>query len=160
MSDADDQHDTTRTSPTPLRLNGIRRRRRGAAPALAAVLAVLTLLGLSPAAAVSGTSPGGASVEPRTAVATREGIDVGTTQKDLDFAAAARSGMSFAVVKAGGSQLRSGPYVSPYYQRQVDAARAAGMTVGHYWLSGDFQSPTAAADYFVDHLHDYRPGDV
>jgi peptidoglycan hydrolase-like protein with peptidoglycan-binding domain len=32
--------------------------------------------------------------------------------------------------------------------------------VGHYWVSGDFASPTASADYFVDHLHDYRRGDV
>lgn len=68
--------------------------------------------------------------------------------------------MKFAVVKAGGSQLSSSPYVSPYYARQVDSARSAGMKVGHYWLVGDFQTPTAAADYFVDHLHGYRAGDV
>ncbi len=91
---------------------------------------------------------------------TLEGIDVGTPQANLDFASAASAGVKFAIVKAGGSQLRSGAYVSPYYVRQVDAARASGMKVGHYWLSGDFQTPTAAADYFVDHLHGYQAGDV
>ncbi|GAB2578187.1 GH25 family lysozyme [Microlunatus antarcticus] len=94
------------------------------------------------------------------AEATLEGIDVGTSQANLDFAAAAQAGVKFAVVKAGGSQLSSSPYVSPYYARQVDSARSAGMKVGHYWLVGDFQTPTAAADYFVDHLHGYRAGDV
>ncbi len=167
MSGTEHEHarrrrDTT-PSPTRLRGRGGGRRRRGGA-VLATVLGLLALLALSPAVAVHGVAvaqpaePGPGSV-PAT-VTTREGIDVATTQKDLDFAAAARSGVSFAVVKAGGSQLRSGPYVSPYYTRQVDAARAAGLTVGHYWLSGDFQTPTAAADYFVDHLHDYRAGDV
>ena len=96
----------------------------------------------------------------RSAEVTLEGIDVGTTQAGLDFAAAARGGVSFAVVKAGGSQLTSSPYVSPYYVRQVDSARAAGLKVGHYWLVGDYQTPTAAADYFVDHLHGYVAGDV
>ncbi|MGI3779179.1 MAG: GH25 family lysozyme [Janthinobacterium lividum] len=91
---------------------------------------------------------------------TVEGIDVGSTQANLDFAAAANAGVTFAIVKTGGSQLSSSPYVSPYYVKQVDAARAAGMRVGHYWLIGDFQTPTAAADYFVDHLHGYRSGDV
>lgn len=94
------------------------------------------------------------------AEATLEGIDVGTSQADLDFAAAKRAGVAFAIVKAGGSQIASSPYVSPYYTRQVDSARSAGMKVGHYWLTGDYQTPTAAADYFVDHLHGYVAGDV
>lgn len=97
---------------------------------------------------------------PASAVTTIEGIDVGTSQSGLNFAAAASAGISFAIVKAGGSQLSAGPYVSPYYASEVDRARAAGMKVGHYWLSGDFQTPTAAADYFVGHLHDYRAGGV
>jgi GH25 family lysozyme M1 (1,4-beta-N-acetylmuramidase) len=96
----------------------------------------------------------------RSADTTLEGIDVSTTQANLNFAAAAAAGVKFAIVKAGGSQLTSSPYVSPYYVKQVDSARGAGMKVGHYWVVGDFQTPTAAADYFVDHLHGYQPGDV
>ncbi|MBV9821206.1 MAG: glycoside hydrolase family 25 protein [Actinobacteria bacterium] len=94
------------------------------------------------------------------AATTLEGIDVGTSQSGLNFSSAAGAGISFAIVKAGGSQLSAGPYVSPYYAAEVDKARAAGMKVGHYWVSGDYQTPTAAADYFVGHLHDYRAGDV
>ncbi|MEK8142136.1 GH25 family lysozyme [Streptomyces sp. M10(2022)] len=59
-----------------------------------------------------------------------------------------------------GCQLAEGPYITSSYPGHVDGARAAGLRVGHYWLSGDFLTPTAAADYFVDHLHDYRAGDV
>jgi lysozyme len=88
------------------------------------------------------------------------GIDVGTSQTGIDFARVRADGHRFVVVKAGGSQLAGGPYVAPRYVAQVDGARAAGLTVGHYWLAGDFQTPTQAADYFADHLHDYRTGDV
>ena len=100
-------------------------------------------------------SPGQAS-----AASAGEGVDVGTSQAGMSFSAAAAAGKGFAIVKEGGSQLAGGPYVSPHYAAQVDAARAAGLRVGHYWLSGDFQSPAAAADYLAAHLHDYRAGDV
>ncbi|WP_459711265.1 GH25 family lysozyme [Actinophytocola sp. KF-1] len=88
------------------------------------------------------------------------GLDVATWQAGIDFAAARAAGHTFAIVKAGGSQLAEGPYVSPHYRPQVTAARAAGLRVGHYWLSGDFSTPEQAADHFADHLHDYRRGDV
>ncbi|CAM3375536.1 GH25 family lysozyme [Stackebrandtia soli] len=118
----------------------------------------LTALGATTllAAAVLSAPAHAASIDATTV----PGIDAATTQASLDFGQAAAEGHQFAIVKAGGSQLSDGPYVSPHYTRQVDEARAAGMTVGHYWLVGDFQSPVAAADYFVDHLHDYREGDV
>ncbi|WP_198943515.1 GH25 family lysozyme [Actinokineospora bangkokensis] len=92
--------------------------------------------------------------------ATLTGIDVASFQAGIDFAAVKAAGHSFAIVKAGGSQLAEGPYTTSTYADQVDGARAHGLKVGHYWLSGDFLSPTASADYLVDHLHDYRPGDV
>ncbi len=120
---------------------------------------LLTMTGtalLLTAGTLSAVSAGPASA----ASAAAEGIDVGTSQGSLNFGTAAAAGKGFAVVKEGGSQLASGAYVSPHYTAQVDAARAAGLRVGHYWLSGDFQSPAAAADYFVAHLHDYRAGDV
>ncbi|MBV1851319.1 GH25 family lysozyme [Catellatospora tritici] len=87
------------------------------------------------------------------------GIDVGTSQASLDFLAARSAGFRFCVVKSGGSNDGTHmPYTAPYYVAQVDAARAAGLLVGHYWMSG-WNSPTADAAYYVAHLHDYRPGD-
>ena len=94
------------------------------------------------------------------AAANLNGIDVGTSQAGIDFAAAKSQGQEFAIAKAGGCQLSDGPYVSPHYAEQIDGARAAGLRCGHYWLSGDFQDPADAANYFVDHLHGYQAGDV
>lgn len=88
------------------------------------------------------------------------GIDVSTWQAGIDFTRARADGHAFAIVKAGGSQLVEGPYTSPHYRAQVTGARAAGLRVGHYWVTGDFSTAVQAADYFVDHLHDYRRGDV
>ncbi|MGW4235130.1 glycoside hydrolase family 25 protein, partial [Streptomyces sp. NPDC004980] len=89
-----------------------------------------------------------------------QGIDVSNYQLGIDYGRVAAQGRSFAVAKAGGCQLAEGPYVTSSYAGHVDGARAAGLRVGHYWLSGDFLTPAEAADYFVDHLHDYRVGDV
>ncbi|KFA88421.1 GH25 family lysozyme [Archangium violaceum] len=86
------------------------------------------------------------------------GIDVGTTQRDLDFNAIRSAGYQFAIVKAGGSNV-SPTYVAPYYAQQVARARAAGLIVGHYWVAGS-TNPAADAQYFMDHLYDHRPGDL
>jgi peptidoglycan hydrolase-like protein with peptidoglycan-binding domain len=87
------------------------------------------------------------------------GIDVGTSQASLDFLAARSAGFQFCVVKSGGSNDGTHvPYTSPYYISQVDAARAAGFLVGHYWMSG-WGSAAGDAAYFLAHLHDYRAGD-
>ncbi|MFD8828667.1 glycoside hydrolase family 25 protein, partial [Streptomyces sp. NPDC059605] len=115
---------------------------------------------LAPAGILAAT---GAAAAPRTASAQEadlRGIDVSNYQTGIDYARAAAEGLDFVVVKAGGCQLSEGPYTSSSYSGHVDGARAAGLRVGHYFLSGDFLAPTAAADYFVDHLHDYRAGDV
>lgn len=88
------------------------------------------------------------------------GVDVSTWQAGIDFAQARADGHGFAIVKAGGSQLSEGPYTSPHYAAQVSGARAAGLRVGHYWVTGDFSTPVQAADHFVANLHDYRQGDV
>lgn len=88
------------------------------------------------------------------------GIDVSTWQANIDFTQARADGHQFAIVKAGGSQLTEGPYTSPHYANQVTRARAAGLRVGHYWVTGDFSTPVQAADHLVDHLSGYRRGDV
>ncbi|WNV85272.1 GH25 family lysozyme [Umezawaea sp. Da 62-37] len=88
------------------------------------------------------------------------GVDVATSQSGIDFGLIAAAGHTFTIVKAGGSQLGEGPYTSPHYATQVTGARAAGLRVGHYWVSGDFSTPVQAADHLVDNLRDYRRGDV
>ncbi|MFG3714341.1 GH25 family lysozyme [Micromonospora sp. NPDC047730] len=118
---------------------------------LAVVAAVAFVLPLSAAAAPAAAAlPAG----------TVSGIDVSTWQAGIDFTDVGADGYQFVIVKAGGSQLSEGPYTGSQYAIQVDGARAAGLKVGHYWLAGEFQAPVQAADYFADHLHDYRPGDV
>ncbi|MFG3702853.1 glycoside hydrolase family 25 protein, partial [Micromonospora sp. NPDC047620] len=118
---------------------------------------------LAVAAAVAFVLPVSAAAAPAAAAVpagTVSGIDVSTWQAGIDFADVRADGYQFVIVKAGGSQLSEGPYTGSQYAIQVGGARAAGLRVGHYWLAGDFQAPVQAADYFADHLHDYRPGDV
>lgn len=100
-------------------------------------------------------SPG---TPPPTGMSGVYGIDVGTTQRDLDFNALRGAGYQFAIVKAGGSNV-SPIYVAPYYAQQIARARAAGLVVGHYWMAGS-NNPANDAQYFVDHLYDHRPGDL
>lgn len=107
--------------------------------------------------AVAAPVPSGVAAVPPGVVT---GVDVSTWQAGIDFTQVRADGHEFAIVKAGGSQLTEGPYTSPHYATQVTGARAAGLRVGHYWVTGDFSTPVQAADHFVDHLHDYRRGDV
>jgi GH25 family lysozyme M1 (1,4-beta-N-acetylmuramidase) len=118
-------------------------------------LAVAAVVAVALPVCVTAT-PAAAVVPPGTV----SGIDVSTWQAGIDFVDVRADGHQFAIVKAGGSQLSDGPYIGSQYAIQVNGARAAGLRVGHYWLAGDFQTPVQAADYFADHLHDYRPGDV
>jgi len=83
-------------------------------------------------------------------------IDVATSQRNLDFGLAFRSGFRACYVKLGGDNV--GRYVAPNYVAQVDKARAAGFRVGHYWVPGA-TDPVAAADYAVDHLRGWTGGD-
>ncbi|MEO3763124.1 GH25 family lysozyme [Streptomyces sp. B8F3] len=122
----------------------------------AGLVAALTPAGLLAATTATRAAGRGTAA----AAADLPGIDVSTYQTGIDFARAAAEGQRFAIAKAGGCQLREGPYVTSSYPGHIDAARSAGLRVGHYFLSGDFLTPVAAADYFAANLHDYRPGDV
>lgn len=83
------------------------------------------------------------------------GIDVATTQSDIDFNRAKDDGVEFVIVKMGGLNV-SPQYVAPAYVAQVDRARAAGLKIGHYYLIGKGKTPVQQADYFVNNLHDFR----
>ena len=91
-------------------------------------------------------------------------IDTGTSQANLDFALAYSQGFRACYVKMGGDNVDT--YVAPWYASQVDRARAAGFIVGHYWVPDAnpadadlIDTPTQQADYMIDRLHDWRPGD-
>ncbi|MGW2090521.1 glycoside hydrolase family 25 protein, partial [Streptomyces sp. NPDC001880] len=118
------------------------------------------LTALAPAGTIAATS---AAATPRPASAQEAdllGVDVSNYQVGFDYVRAAAEGLDFVVAKAGGCQLSEGPYTSDSYADHIDGARAAGLRVGHYWLTGDFLSPREAADFFADNLHDYRSGDA
>lgn len=85
------------------------------------------------------------------------GIDVGTSQRALDFGLARRLGYESCYVKLGGDNV--GRYVAPYYAVEVDRARAAGMRVGHYWVPSSVRDPVSAADFFVNNLRRRTPAD-
>lgn len=82
-------------------------------------------------------------------------IDVSTGQAGIDMHAVAAAGVEAVIVKAGGFNITP-LYVSPHYVEQVDAARAAGLKVGHYFVVGH-GDPTSEADYFTSHLHGFDP---
>lgn len=63
-----------------------------------------------------------------------EGIDVSRYQGDIDWNAVRRAGKRFAVVRLGSSN-QNGPYVDPYFARNVDQAHRAGLRVGAYYYT-------------------------
>ena len=63
------------------------------------------------------------------------GIDVSKWQGDFDFADAAKQGVKFAMIRAGGSYSDGGCFRDPAFTENIAKARHAGMQVGVYWYS-------------------------
>lgn len=109
---------------------------------------------------VNGTTPppatGGGTTPPAVKWPTTGsfGIDVATSQKDIDFAKAKADGVQWVIVKMGGLNVTP-QYVAPNYKTQIDRARAVNLPVGHYYLIGKGQHPVEQANYFVDNLHNF-----
>ncbi|MCA0217912.1 MAG: peptidoglycan DD-metalloendopeptidase family protein [Actinobacteria bacterium] len=82
------------------------------------------------------------------------GLDVATPQRAIDFDAAVAEQIKFAIVKAGGLNVEP-QYVAPAYAAEVDAARAAGLRIGHYYVPGKNQTPKEQARFFVGSLHNF-----
>jgi GH25 family lysozyme M1 (1,4-beta-N-acetylmuramidase) len=59
------------------------------------------------------------------------GIDVSRYQGTIDWAAVARAGKQFAVIRAVSSN-NSGVYVDPMFEKNYAGAKAAGLRVGVY----------------------------
>jgi lysozyme len=115
------------------------RRRTRATALLAAALTVAgTALTQSPASAAS---------PPR-------GHDVSSHQKNVDWPSAKAKGARFVYIKA----TESTNYVNPYFARQYDGARAAGIVRGAYHFAlPDRSSGRTQAAYLVRHGGAWRP---
>lgn len=105
--------------------------------------------------------PLGAASVPARAEGQLFGVDIATSQTNIDLQAFKAGGGQFTIIKMGGGNASDSPYVAPAYRTQLARARAAGLLVGHYWMNGDRNglTPTTAADYFVAHS-DIRIGEV
>lgn len=84
------------------------------------------------------------------------GPDVSSNQGTFNFALAYAQGARTTYIKLGGDNIPR--YVSGSYAGRVDQARAAGLRVGHYWITGG-HDPVAAAQFFVRNLRNVQPGD-
>ena len=63
-----------------------------------------------------------------------KGIDVSVHQKNINWAQVKASGISFAILKAGGSD--EGFYTDSTFETNYAAAKAAGIPVGAYYFVG------------------------
>jgi len=106
--------------------------------------------------------------EPPAPVTGTLGIDVATSQRNIDFTAAKAQGIEFSIAKAGGRNVLP-EYTAPHYTKQVDDSRAAGLKVGHYYVTGTvnpinaktkepqvFKTPAQQAEFFVSILHNFN----
>ena len=67
-------------------------------------------------------------------MATLRGIDVSRWQGNINWNLVKESGISFAILKAGGSD--EGCYTDPTFERNYAGAKAAGIPVGAYYYVG------------------------
>ncbi|MBQ3008676.1 MAG: hypothetical protein IJD80_03710, partial [Oscillospiraceae bacterium] len=66
----------------------------------------------------------------------RIGIDVSKYQRDIDWKAVKKSGVEFAIIRAGYRGYGSGALVEdPYFEKNIKNATAAGIKVGVYIFS-------------------------
>lgn len=83
------------------------------------------------------------------------GIDIAGFQAGIDLALAKTEGVEFVIVKASGFNTGT-LYVADEYHEHIDAAVAAGLPKGHYYLIGGGQvwkTPTEQARWFVSKLY-------
>ncbi|SHG47220.1 Lyzozyme M1 (1,4-beta-N-acetylmuramidase), GH25 family [Jatrophihabitans endophyticus] len=89
-----------------------------------------------------------AAVTPAAAVAAVPGLDVSSWQGNVGWAAVAKKGAKFAIVKA----TESTDYQNPYFSQQYTGAYDAGLVHGAYhFATPDTSSGAAQATYFAKH---------
>ena len=66
-----------------------------------------------------------------------KGIDISAWQgANVDFVRVKQSGIDFVILKAGGSDSKSGNYTDKYFNQNYERAKAAGLNVGAYYFVG------------------------
>ncbi|MGW7662989.1 lysozyme [Streptomyces sp. NPDC054756] len=119
----------------------------------ASCAAVLALTATAVAVPVAG-APAPPAAAAAAAAGKPRGHDVSSHQKDVDWADSRARGARFVYVKA----TESHTYRNPYYARQYDGARAAGLVRGAYHFAlPDRSSGRAQAAFFVRNGGDWRP---
>ncbi len=92
------------------------------------------------------------------------GVDVSEHQGEIDWAAAAADGVSFAIIRAGfrGYGERGALKEDAYFRNNMDGALAAGLDVGVYFFSQAVNEEEAAeeAEFLLALLEDYAPAQV
>ncbi|MGW4083247.1 lysozyme [Streptomyces sp. NPDC004822] len=116
--------------------------------------AVLALTATAVAVPVSGAPAPPAAAAAAAAAGKPRGHDVSSHQKDVDWADSRARGARFVYVKA----TESHTYRNPYYARQYDGARTAGLVRGAYHFAlPDRSSGRAQAAFFVRNGGGWRP---
>ncbi|TFD74742.1 GH25 family lysozyme [Cryobacterium fucosi] len=87
-----------------------------------------------------------------------QGIDVGTSQRSLNFSLARALGFDVCYVKLGGSNTGA-RYVAPWYTSQVDRSRSVGMRVGHYWVPNPNLDVAGDGRFFAGNLRGWTGAD-
>lgn len=87
------------------------------------------------------------------------GIDVSWVQGDIDWEAVSKSGIDFAVIRAGRGDIDdSGPKEDTHFRQNIEGARQYGIDVGVYFYS--YAETTAEAEqeayFFINLLEGYE----
>jgi hypothetical protein len=84
-------------------------------------------------------------------------IDVASPQRSLDVNLPWNDGYKTVYIKLGGDNVPR--YIAPYYAAEESAFRAKGYRIGHYWVPEDDKDPVDSANYYVDNIRNWTPGD-
>lgn len=76
---------------------------------------------------------GGKPLLPGSSQGVATGIDVSEWQKDINWKSVKASGVDFAIIRAGYGKYSS--QKDPYFEKNMKAAKAAGINCGAYWYS-------------------------
>ncbi len=133
------------------------RLRRSSGRALVGVsVALLTVLGMAPAASGASVTPTPArfSTSADAAATTIEGIDVSHWQNTINWTAVAGAGKKFAIIKASDGQVQTDGtlYIDPLFASNHAKAKAAGLWTGAYHFARPGANPNDAlieADHFA-----------
>lgn len=88
-----------------------------------------------------------------------QGIDISTSQGNIDWKAVARSGIKFCYVKATEGSLSSIPR-EVYFDNNVKAAKKVGILCGAYHFFRSYSDSTLQADNFLRVLKNTQPMDL